>query len=1153
VIRIIKIREDETVKIKTLLFFFILIALVVGVTSAADDGPLFQRNISRTPLRETGGGQLSIMSLYVPAQDTQGEPPDTASGELEYYAGDCTNQDTSTCTLVYTRPEARPLFSSYIDGMVDIIPEGYEGDSQIQTGAGFGERDAFAALSLDDGATWKNYNLSDSALRSSFTLANGEPYPGDVFKIQHAVEGNRIVVAYISRFCESGAPLYSWLDEEKVGLLAAYPELDHPVTVDGGTDPDGYYQLYMDDLFSVAGSQDSVDYTLQGFPEVGEIPYGCVWAARGTLEQALDESGNPLTNSNGDPVYDITWRASERLTSGRRDPHQINVTSSPGAGFIISWQEDPEGLRPGKGLGPGEGWSGAIANSKTDIWYTYLAWDHFGDVCLDAPEDAYCTPGTLAESVTSELFGVKPKVAVPFAVPVRLTDNNACKGVQRFDTNGELMDAYCYADFDENGTADLCATSESWTNPGGTTLEVCITEDGRHLTGRTASTRVRWAMKPYTKADGTVSAWVVLGEEKMKALGTELDPEGNVIDIGKNMWYHTFEFNNPELVAQGLMLNSPAKSPETGEFFEVNVDEWENEYYDTEISRRFNLMVQSVGDAMASPARTSAILIYKEGILFQGGPADIFIRRVVLPDDFDPAVDNPFAYENVVCDAFDGAITPDVGEWLYTDGSNPNYVRGLCTVQGMNVSGTTIVTCDDGSGGAACAEQFPFNATYEEWENSEDPITLPKVTEWRQCDGEAPLDGCVAGDSNFDDPSWANPYDVSKGHRGFIDGDFVMMMYATAPNWNANTVGNEAYNLYIRRSFDGGQTWTTLPAEYTHFKPLNPDVTITADGTTTCEDYGWGSQLEVETCTTYAAGAFEQARNVSRLTGSKITVLDPRYSPTGGMLKKDYTNLLCYDETAADGAGDWVSCGYTEAPYPEDVRDPSGFFVTYETGDNTVVTVETGAVPMDMYYSRAFNFGDDYDEQDVCATDIEDPWYPTAGLCEEGETDLRWDWLENGDELATEASVYGDPSGDRFYAVWNQELEVAYEEYTDMDVQFRRIFYNLGSDTYPSASILYRSAPAVAHDVNPTVLLVGTARDTDRMGPGIVGYRWRSSIDGELGNGQIIQLPAASLSVGFHDISFSAQDDEGNWSLEVSTRLLVAEQLSWAYIPTISR
>ena len=91
---------------------------------------------------------------------------------------------------------------------------------------------------------------------------------------------------------------------------------------------------------------------------------------------------------------------------------------------------------------------------------------------------------------TSTLFGTKPKAAVPFAMPVRITDNNACKGVQKFDTNGELIDAYCYADFDDNGTADLCASTVVGLNPGGTTINVCVTEDGRTLTGRTASTRV---------------------------------------------------------------------------------------------------------------------------------------------------------------------------------------------------------------------------------------------------------------------------------------------------------------------------------------------------------------------------------------------------------------------------------------------------------------------------------------------------------------------------------------------------------------------------------------------------------------------------------------------------------------------------------------
>ncbi len=63
----------------------------------------------------------------------------------------------------------------------------------------------------------------------------------------------------------------------------------------------------------------------------------------------------------------------------------------------------------------------------------------------------------------------------------------------------------------------------------------------------------------------------------MKALGTVGDdgcdpdhrPECTIFDIGKNMWYYTFEFDKPALGTQGLMLNSPALSPETGEPFEI--------------------------------------------------------------------------------------------------------------------------------------------------------------------------------------------------------------------------------------------------------------------------------------------------------------------------------------------------------------------------------------------------------------------------------------------------------------------------------------------------------------------------------------------------------------------------------------------------------
>jgi hypothetical protein len=449
---------------------------------------------------------------------------------------------------------------------------------------------------------------------------------------------------------------------------------------------------------------------------------------------------------------------------------------------------------------------------------------------------------------------------------------------------------------------------------------------------------------------------------------------------------------------------------------------------------------------------------------------------------------------------------------LYADGSNPNYVRGLCPVQGMNLSGTTIVECDEGTA-AECADAFP-------WDSDEDDSGYPKVTEW------------IQAEDNFNDPSWVNPYDVSKGHRGFIDGDFVMMMYATAPNWKANTVGNEAYNLYIRRSFDGGQTWTTLPASFTHID----GVTYNGDGTETCEDYGWGGQVEEEFCTTYGAGEFEQARNVSRLIGTRITVLDPRYSPSGGPLKESFKNLLCYD----DALGEWVNCEYTEAPYPEEVRDPSVYFVTYETGDNTVVTVDTATVPLDMYYSRATNWGDDYDVVDVTTS---------SGVVEE-----RWDWLEHGPELAVEASVFANPLGDRFYTVWNQELEIAPEVFTDMDIEFRRIFYNLTDvDAYPTASILYVSHSMASYDNADVLTFTGTGYDNDHMGEGIVSFEWLSDLDGVLSTEKTFTIPVTDLSTGLHTISFSVNDNENNQSAKKTTTLFVAETLYYVNLPLTIR
>ena len=170
--------------------------------------------------------------------------------------------------------------------------------------------DVYTAVSLDDGQTWKRTNLSDSADRSSFTLQNGAAYPGDAQKQVVQVKGRYILAAWTSKYA---------------------PRPD-PTNIGTGTD---WYQ--------VKGPQRSVDYTEQGFPDKGEVPYSAVWINRGIIH----------------PDGEIVWFRPEQLTSGRRDALQVNLAAAGKAGFAVAWQEDPDGLRPGSGYGPGDGWSGA--------------------------------------------------------------------------------------------------------------------------------------------------------------------------------------------------------------------------------------------------------------------------------------------------------------------------------------------------------------------------------------------------------------------------------------------------------------------------------------------------------------------------------------------------------------------------------------------------------------------------------------------------------------------------------------------------------------------------------------------------------------------------------------------------------------------------
>ena len=60
-------------------------------------------------------------------------------------------------------------------------------------------------------------------------------------------------------------------------------------------EPDYPYDdpYYVDDIWGVSGPQRSVDYTDQGYPEVGEVPYSAVWVARALILTASDLTKAP--------------------------------------------------------------------------------------------------------------------------------------------------------------------------------------------------------------------------------------------------------------------------------------------------------------------------------------------------------------------------------------------------------------------------------------------------------------------------------------------------------------------------------------------------------------------------------------------------------------------------------------------------------------------------------------------------------------------------------------------------------------------------------------------------------------------------------------------------------------------------------------------
>ena len=894
---------------------------------------MFRKNISKTPELGSTKAKLATSTMWFPAWKANGEV-----AEIDYFDEDG--------ILIRTATEAKPIIVTYTD------------DDPV-TGAA----ETWAAVSRDDGTTWKRKNLSRSADRSSFALANGQPFYGAVKKPVVQFRGNKIIVAWSSKFCRGGKPAYS-LEETTDAVPTPY---------------------YTDDIWGVGGPQRSFDYTEMGFPEVGELPFSSVWIARGVIATQAD-----VDLGLGTFVGDIVWFKPERLTSGRRDALQIFMGGASGAGFALAWQEDPEGVRPGKFAGPGHGWSGATTNHKTDIWYSYISWADFAKVDL-----AFVSGGDpehdvdAADAADPDDTSVgRPKALVPMSLPIRLTDNDV---INTHNILVELGENDVPVQDEENGNYTPVSNEDALSEEGDGTHRyatvlpeiiagwhtyinyqdesktVAFTDDGRLLDGDTGASRVNLFLQPYVNADGKTSAWAIINYEETKGAGNGPPEDGTIPseaylpEQGKNAVYHSFDFKTPDLVSGGTIMNLPERDIYGNVLYLVDENggqilDWQDKpILAYENARRARFILQGGGAIVPTVHRTSMVTVYKEGREGSGRPSDIMLRRFEVPVGADLTTHNPYCIENLV-----GTIAvSDGGQEYYADGA-------------VNMSTVTPVVTTDSMGDP----------------DQEDPYGAVKVVTWVQT-----LD-------NFQDLSYVNQYEDARAHRGQIRGDFVTMGFSYTPNWAAARNGNDKYDFHIRRSFDGGKTWTTDPAGsgVTHCR-------TSTDPTTKVKD---------EVCTTYAAGEFEEMRNLSQLPNAKTSVIEPRVVAVPGTIKDPETK-------------NWTGL-------PEDKQNPAVYYVAYGTASNPKkewdpitgeMTQEDGA-PMDLFYSFTQDMGEIYSE---------DEWLvnPDSDGTSAGETVSGWAWLAKGDQEQGEVQIRMTPDGSRFYSCWLDEGEEG------SDIVFRRI------------------------------------------------------------------------------------------------------------------
>ncbi len=304
-------------------------------------------------------------------------------------------------------------------------------------------RDVFARYSDDEGLTWSApVNISRTAgSYSSSTDWDGdgspEPYWGDSEKPNIFSSGDRIVVSWIDKYCPQAAWSFG----------------------DSGQS-------------AVQGSTEYVDAST--FPNPREVPFAGVWVA------VSADGGTTWTYGVEQPAI--------QLTHGRRDAKQ-DVNRGSGSKWVVTWQEDPDGLQLGEADGPGDGASGATTSKGTDIWYTYTA-----DI-VDQARSLYSNRVPLSNHSAYEVTSADgfPTVGSPGQLENHsasranlflLNDGGTFRGMVAYEETKGLPDLYegktvQYHSFPYDAPP-VMGTSDATTGAAGTTLSD-IAENARRV------------------------------------------------------------------------------------------------------------------------------------------------------------------------------------------------------------------------------------------------------------------------------------------------------------------------------------------------------------------------------------------------------------------------------------------------------------------------------------------------------------------------------------------------------------------------------------------------------------------------------------------------------------------------------------------------